>query len=226
MERREAPRAPCERPLGGASAPPARLRRSPVTRACRFEARAPNDVGGCASRRSTWPKARASALIRPSRFPASAAGRRGHIRPPSGPLRLAPPPVGGTRQNGDGGIVREVFGAGISLAGSESGIMLNCDHKSVHKSTPRYMITVVSHLDGGVMAKTRHVLPNPKGGWSVRQSGASRASRVFGTQADAMKFGRAIAKQEGAELYVHRRDGTIRQKDSYGSDPFPPKDTR
>jgi hypothetical protein len=71
--------------------------------------------------------------------------------------------------------------------------------------------------------KTRHVVLNPTGGWSVRQSGASRASRVFETQADAVRYGKEIAKQERTGLYVHRRDGTIKEKDSYGSDCYRPK---
>jgi hypothetical protein len=73
------------------------------------------------------------------------------------------------------------------------------------------------------MTKARHVTPNPKGGWSVRKTGASRATRVFETQADAVKFGQTVARQERTELYVHRSDGTIRTKDTYGSDPRPPK---
>src|SRR5258707_7035177 len=53
MERREAPRVPCDHPLGGTAAPPGAYgeARSPGPAAC--EARAPNDAGGCASRRST-----------------------------------------------------------------------------------------------------------------------------------------------------------------------------
>lgn len=73
---------------------------------------------------------------------------------------------------------------------------------------------------------TRHVVPNPKGGWSVRQSGSSRATKVFDSQADAVRFAKDAAKKEATELYVHRSDGTIRQKDSYARDPFPPRDKR
>lgn len=77
------------------------------------------------------------------------------------------------------------------------------------------------------MAKAaRHVMPNPSGGWSVRQSGSSRATKVFGSQADAVKFAKHAAKREASEVYVHRSDGTIRQYDSYAHDPFPPRDKR
>ena len=66
--------------------------------------------------------------------------------------------------------------------------------------------------------KSRHVIANTAGGWSVRQTGASRATRTFEKQSDAVKYGRHMARQEGTDLYVHRRDGTIRHADSYGSD--------
>lgn len=71
--------------------------------------------------------------------------------------------------------------------------------------------------------RSQHVVPNPNGGWSVRKSGSERASSVFSTQADAIKRGKELAKREGAELYVHRSDGTILMKNSYGADPLPPK---
>ena len=74
--------------------------------------------------------------------------------------------------------------------------------------------------------KTRHVVPNPRGGWSVRQSGASRATKVFDTQAEAVKYGKRMAKKERTEVFVHRKDGTIRQRDSYRDSPSPSRKKR
>lgn len=75
------------------------------------------------------------------------------------------------------------------------------------------------------MTKTsKHVVPNLSGGWSVKNSGATRASRTFDTQVEAVKYGRTAARNARSELYIHGRDGTIKNKNSYGSDPFPPKD--
>ena len=71
--------------------------------------------------------------------------------------------------------------------------------------------------------KGTHVVPRNVG-WAVKKEGASRASKNFTTQADAVKFAKQLAQKEKAELYVHRRDGTIRDRLSYGNDPFPPKD--
>lgn len=77
------------------------------------------------------------------------------------------------------------------------------------------------------MAKvSKHVVPSPSGGWAVKNSGSSRASKTFGTQAEAVKYGRDVAKKGGSELYVHGRDGTIKNKNSYGRDPMPPRDKK
>ena len=72
--------------------------------------------------------------------------------------------------------------------------------------------------------KTQHIVKNPSGGWAVKKGGSSRATKVFDTQGEAIDHGRKIAKKQGAEFYVHGKDGRIREKDSYGNDPYPPKD--
>ena len=72
----------------------------------------------------------------------------------------------------------------------------------------------------------KHVVPSMSGGWAVRNSGSFRASRVFDTQSEAVAFGRQVAKMEATELFIHRRDGTIQSRRSYGNDPFPPRDKK
>jgi hypothetical protein len=73
--------------------------------------------------------------------------------------------------------------------------------------------------------KSIHVVPDPNGGWSVKEGGASRASKRFDTQQDATTYARNKSKDQGAEFVIHRQDGTIRSKESYGHDPFPRRDT-
>lgn len=68
----------------------------------------------------------------------------------------------------------------------------------------------------------QHVVPNG-GGWSVRRAGASRASNTFATQDQAITRAREIARNQKTELYIHGKDGRIRERNSYGSDPHPPK---
>lgn len=78
------------------------------------------------------------------------------------------------------------------------------------------------------MAKktTQHVVKNSSGGWAVKKGGSSKATKVYKTQKEAIDHGREIAKNQKAEFYIHGQDGRIRQKDSYGKDPEPPKDKK
>lgn len=57
----------------------------------------------------------------------------------------------------------------------------------------------------------------------MKGAGNSRATVVTGTQKEAIRAGREIAKNQGGELFVHNKQGRIRERDSYGNDPFPPK---
>ena len=68
-----------------------------------------------------------------------------------------------------------------------------------------------------------HVTPREDGRWNVVRDGAERASSVHDTQAEAATAGRGTARRERTELYVHGRDGRIRERDSYGNDPYPPR---
>lgn len=70
--------------------------------------------------------------------------------------------------------------------------------------------------------KNQHVVPH-EDGWAVRGAGNSRATSVHDTQRDAIDAARGIAQNQGSELLIHGRDGRIRERDSYGGDPFPPK---
>lgn len=71
-------------------------------------------------------------------------------------------------------------------------------------------------------AKGQHVVPSG-GKWRVRRAGAARASGTFETQAEAVARARELAKNQGTELYIHGEDGRIRERRSYGNDPYPPK---
>ena len=70
--------------------------------------------------------------------------------------------------------------------------------------------------------KSQHVVPRG-GKWAVRKAGAGRTHGTFDTQKEAIHEARKRAQNQGTELYIHGRDGRIRERDSYGSDPHPPK---
>lgn len=68
----------------------------------------------------------------------------------------------------------------------------------------------------------QHVVPNGSK-WSVRRAGASKASGTFDTQREAIDRARNVARNQKTELFIHGRDGRIRERDSYGNDNHPPK---
>ena len=69
--------------------------------------------------------------------------------------------------------------------------------------------------------KNQHVVPHSNG-WAVKSEGATKG-RVFETQGEAINAARDSAKRQGGELFVHNREGRIRERNSYGHDPYPPK---
>ena len=71
--------------------------------------------------------------------------------------------------------------------------------------------------------KSTHVMPNPDGGWSVKRGGALRACKRFDKKQDAISYGKNMSRNEGADFVIHRKDGTILSKESYGNDPTPPR---
>ena len=74
------------------------------------------------------------------------------------------------------------------------------------------------------MARDTHrVMPHPDGGWQVKRDGTERASHRTDTQAEAISIARGISRNQSTELQIHRSDGKIRQSDSHGHDPYPPK---
>lgn len=76
------------------------------------------------------------------------------------------------------------------------------------------------------MAKRDIHVVHRGGGWATRREGASRAGSTHKTQSDAINAARERARRDRVEVVIHRRDGRIRDSDSYGSDPFPPHDKK
>jgi uncharacterized protein YdaT len=70
--------------------------------------------------------------------------------------------------------------------------------------------------------RNQHVVPRDSG-WAVKPEGGQRASSVHETQREAIDRGREVSRNQQSELLVHGRDGRIRERDSHGRDPNPPK---
>ena len=73
------------------------------------------------------------------------------------------------------------------------------------------------------MKKSQHVTPHSKGGWQVKGAGNTKATVRTTTQAEAISIAKSIAVNKKSELVIHGTNGRIREKNSYGNDPFPPK---
>ena len=76
-----------------------------------------------------------------------------------------------------------------------------------------------------VRKKNQHVVPLGNG-WAVKKEGSGRFTVITETKKEAVEVAREIAKHNQSELIIHGKDGKIQDKDSYGKDPFPPKDKK
>ena len=68
--------------------------------------------------------------------------------------------------------------------------------------------------------KQYHISKNIGGGWKTTKQ--SNILSICDTQKQAIDYAKVIAQRTGGEVVIHGRDGKIREKDSYGNDPFPP----
>lgn len=70
--------------------------------------------------------------------------------------------------------------------------------------------------------KNQHVVPHGKD-WAIKSSGNKRATSVHSTQSEAIKKAKEIAQANQSEMLIHGKNGQIRERNTYGDDPFPPK---
>ena len=68
-----------------------------------------------------------------------------------------------------------------------------------------------------------HTTPNPNGNGWVNNVGGRPTGVVHRTQETAVEVGRDIARQNSSEHFIHGRNGQIRERNTYGDDPYPPK---
>lgn len=72
------------------------------------------------------------------------------------------------------------------------------------------------------MGKNQHVVPRGDE-WAVLGDGNTRDTSHHSTQAEAFEAAREIAKNQKSEVFLHGTDGKIRERNTYGHDPYPPK---
>ena len=62
--------------------------------------------------------------------------------------------------------------------------------------------------------ESQHVLPRD-GVWIVKKAGSQRASQIFETQIEAKKAAEIMAKNQGSSLFIHGKDGRIRDRKDF-----------
>lgn len=72
-------------------------------------------------------------------------------------------------------------------------------------------------------SKNQYVVPT-EDGWAVRAENSSKLTKKVKTKNQALKIAKEIAKNQKSELIILKKNGKIQNKNSYGNDPFPPKD--
>ena len=72
------------------------------------------------------------------------------------------------------------------------------------------------------MGKNQHVVPVGDK-WGIKGEGYSRLTSTFDRQSDAIAAARLISRNQHSELFIHGRNGQIRERDSHGNDPFTPR---
>lgn len=75
-------------------------------------------------------------------------------------------------------------------------------------------------------AKRNVWVTGKNGAFRVASEGADRAASVHRTQSEAIEAGREIAQSRRADLVIQGENGRIRDRETYGNDPCPPKDKR
>ncbi len=55
--------------------------------------------------------------------------------------------------------------------------------------------------------------------WAWRREGSQRVSGIVPTQGEAIDRARPVSRRESGELFIHRPNGQIRDRDSHGKDP-------
>jgi len=70
--------------------------------------------------------------------------------------------------------------------------------------------------------RNQHVVPH-SGRWAVVGEGAERNTVIVDTQYEAIEIARGIAQNQQSEMLIHGENGRIRERASYGNDPYPPE---
>ncbi len=84
------------------------------------------------------------------------------------------------------------------------------------------IIVVLLVIHDDAMGKNQHVVKTPEG-WGIRGENNVKITKNFDTQEQAFQKAREIAINQQSEVFIHGENGKIRERNSYGNDPNPPR---
>lgn len=61
------------------------------------------------------------------------------------------------------------------------------------------------------------------GKWGSKREGNFRDTKTFDTQKESWDYTRNKARENKSEAFLQGENGKIRERNSYGNDPYPPK---
>ncbi|WP_037030027.1 DUF2188 domain-containing protein [Psychrilyobacter atlanticus] len=61
----------------------------------------------------------------------------------------------------------------------------------------------------------QHVMPNLKGGWSVKKDGSLRATKTFKEVKEAILYAEKIAINQKGDIIVHKKNGAVAKSIPY-----------
>ena len=67
--------------------------------------------------------------------------------------------------------------------------------------------------------RCQHVVPFGNG-WTVQAEGRETASVITSRQSEAISYAKEIAQKQKTEVFIHGRDGKIREKNSFRNSPY------
>lgn len=73
--------------------------------------------------------------------------------------------------------------------------------------------------------KSVHVFPR-NDGWVVKRDNNRRSISTHTTKKEAVDAAVQLARNAQGDVVIHSHDGRISSRDSYGTDPLPPKEPR
>jgi hypothetical protein len=62
-----------------------------------------------------------------------------------------------------------------------------------------------------------------QGDWTNEVEGGEREPSAHETKEEAIRQGRALAREAGSEHVIHNMDGTVSERNSYDDQPQPPR---